>query len=200
MRISTFATVLAFATGLSVSATAVNRSPPWPSSRKTLARRRPRRERKIRGKDQRTQGLHEQRPRGFVCAGRRSRSRHGSESGRGRCCARLGQGGGHAGQERSRQAGGERRSLVAQTSTDAPPRSRSRPDAGGSSAEPRQRAQHGFHGARRSGAAAARLAIERQKALAELDRMKKAAAADAKAIADLEEEARRAGVPPGWLR
>ena len=45
-----------------------------------------------------------------------------------------------------------------------------------------------------------KIGLERQKALAELDRMKKAAAADAKAIADLEEEARRAGVPPGWLR
>jgi hypothetical protein len=46
----------------------------------------------------------------------------------------------------------------------------------------------------------AKIGIERQKALAELDRMQKAATADAKAIADLEEEARRAGVPPGWLR
>jgi len=36
--------------------------------------------------------------------------------------------------------------------------------------------------------------------VAELDRLKKQLLADKKAIADLEEEARRAGVPPGWLR
>jgi hypothetical protein len=41
---------------------------------------------------------------------------------------------------------------------------------------------------------------DRQKAVAELDQMKLALATDKKAIADLEEEARRAGVPPGWLR
>lgn len=41
---------------------------------------------------------------------------------------------------------------------------------------------------------------ERQKALAELDRLKKAIVDEKKAIGDLEEEARRAGVPPGWLR
>ena len=41
---------------------------------------------------------------------------------------------------------------------------------------------------------------DRQKALAELDRLKKAVVDGKKAIADLEEEARRAGVPPGWLR
>ena len=34
----------------------------------------------------------------------------------------------------------------------------------------------------------------------ELERMKEAVSADTKAIADLDEEARRAGVPPGWLR
>jgi hypothetical protein len=41
---------------------------------------------------------------------------------------------------------------------------------------------------------------DRQKSLAELDRVKKQIIADKKAIDDLQEEARRAGVPPGWLR
>jgi hypothetical protein len=41
---------------------------------------------------------------------------------------------------------------------------------------------------------------DRQRALTELDRLKKQIVADRKAVADLEEEARRAGVPPGWLR
>lgn len=41
---------------------------------------------------------------------------------------------------------------------------------------------------------------DRQKALDELARLKKAIESDKKAVADLEEEARRAGVPPGWLR
>lgn len=41
---------------------------------------------------------------------------------------------------------------------------------------------------------------DRQKALNELDRLKKQIIEDRTAIADLEEEARRAGVPPGWLR
>jgi hypothetical protein len=45
-----------------------------------------------------------------------------------------------------------------------------------------------------------KLAGERQKALGELDRLKKQIEAGKKAIADLEEEARRANVPPGWLR
>jgi hypothetical protein len=40
----------------------------------------------------------------------------------------------------------------------------------------------------------------RQKALAELARLQKAIVDDKKAIADFEEEARRAGVSPGWLR
>ncbi len=40
----------------------------------------------------------------------------------------------------------------------------------------------------------------RQKALAELARLNKAVIDDRKAIADFEEEARRAGVSPGWLR
>jgi len=41
---------------------------------------------------------------------------------------------------------------------------------------------------------------DRQKTVAELARLKKTIEEDKKAIADLEEEARRAGVPPGWLR
>lgn len=49
-------------------------------------------------------------------------------------------------------------------------------------------------------AARAEIERERMKALAELDRLKKAVDEDVKAIAALEEEARRAGVPPGWLR
>jgi len=45
-----------------------------------------------------------------------------------------------------------------------------------------------------------RVAADRQKAIAELDRMKNVIAADQKAIAATEEEARRANVPAGWLR
>ena len=41
---------------------------------------------------------------------------------------------------------------------------------------------------------------DRQRALSELTRLKQAVVDGKKAIADLEEEARRAGVPPGWLR
>lgn len=41
---------------------------------------------------------------------------------------------------------------------------------------------------------------DRQKSIAELDRLKKAIQDDKKALTDLDEEARRAGVPPGWLR
>ena len=44
------------------------------------------------------------------------------------------------------------------------------------------------------------LSSERQKALGELDRLKKQIETNKKAIADLEDEARRANVPPGWLR
>jgi hypothetical protein len=44
------------------------------------------------------------------------------------------------------------------------------------------------------------VAADRDKALAELARLKKTILDDKTAIADLEEEARRAGVPPGWLR
>jgi hypothetical protein len=41
---------------------------------------------------------------------------------------------------------------------------------------------------------------ERLRAIAELDRLKQVVPKDKKAIDDLHEEARRAGVPPGWLR
>ena len=41
---------------------------------------------------------------------------------------------------------------------------------------------------------------DRQKALAELDRVKKEIEAHTKAIADIQEEARKAGVPAGWVR
>lgn len=46
----------------------------------------------------------------------------------------------------------------------------------------------------------ARLSEDRQRALAMLDRVKADIDKTRKAIADLEEEARKAGVPPGWLR
>jgi hypothetical protein len=45
-----------------------------------------------------------------------------------------------------------------------------------------------------------RIGTDRQKAVAELDRLKKSIEDGKKAVADLEDEARRAGVPPGWLR
>jgi hypothetical protein len=41
---------------------------------------------------------------------------------------------------------------------------------------------------------------DREKAVAELTRLKEAIQADKKALADFDEEARRASVPPGWLR
>jgi hypothetical protein len=44
------------------------------------------------------------------------------------------------------------------------------------------------------------IAADRQKAVAELERLKGRIELGKKAIADLEEEARRANVPPGWLR
>jgi hypothetical protein len=44
------------------------------------------------------------------------------------------------------------------------------------------------------------LELERQRSMAELDRVKKEIAEQTKAISDIEEEARKAGVPPGWLR
>ncbi len=46
----------------------------------------------------------------------------------------------------------------------------------------------------------AQIELERQRAVSELDRVKREIADQTKAIADLEEEARKAGVPPGWLR
>jgi hypothetical protein len=46
----------------------------------------------------------------------------------------------------------------------------------------------------------AQIADERQKALAELARVTKEIGDTTKLIGDIEEEARRAGVPPGWLR
>lgn len=44
------------------------------------------------------------------------------------------------------------------------------------------------------------IAGDRQKALAELERLRKAIEADKRAIPELEDEARRSGVPAGWLR
>ena|SRR5436190_7041481 len=44
------------------------------------------------------------------------------------------------------------------------------------------------------------LASDRQKSVAELNRLTKQIEDDKKAITDLQEEARRAGVPSGWLR
>ena len=44
------------------------------------------------------------------------------------------------------------------------------------------------------------VAADRQKALTEMERVKKEIADHTKALADLQEEARKAGVPPGWLR
>jgi hypothetical protein len=44
------------------------------------------------------------------------------------------------------------------------------------------------------------IGTDRQKALDELDRMRRSVANDQKAIADFQEEARRADVPAGWLR
>jgi hypothetical protein len=41
---------------------------------------------------------------------------------------------------------------------------------------------------------------ERNRNLAELQRLQKALETDRKAIVDFQEEARRAGVPPGWIR
>jgi hypothetical protein len=44
------------------------------------------------------------------------------------------------------------------------------------------------------------IATERQRALDELDRMTRDQKAATKAVADVEEEARRAGIPAGWVR
>ncbi len=46
----------------------------------------------------------------------------------------------------------------------------------------------------------AKIADDRQKALAEMARLTDDIDKGTKAIADIEEEARRAGVPPGWIR
>lgn len=46
----------------------------------------------------------------------------------------------------------------------------------------------------------ARIADDRQKAMAELDRVRSDLELQKKKIGEIEEEARRAGVPPGWLR
>ena len=46
----------------------------------------------------------------------------------------------------------------------------------------------------------AQIADDRQKALAELARVNKEIDSGNKLIADIEDEARRAGVPPGWIR
>ena len=46
----------------------------------------------------------------------------------------------------------------------------------------------------------ARIGEDRQKAIAEMERVRTEIAALKKAIADIEEEARKASVPPGWLR
>ena len=46
----------------------------------------------------------------------------------------------------------------------------------------------------------ARIAEDRQKAISEMDRVKADMDLQKKKISDAEEEARRAGVPPGWLR
>jgi hypothetical protein len=46
----------------------------------------------------------------------------------------------------------------------------------------------------------ASLATDRQNALADLDRVNQQLADDTKALAGIQEEARRAGVPAGWLR
>jgi hypothetical protein len=46
----------------------------------------------------------------------------------------------------------------------------------------------------------AQIGQNRAKAVAELDRVQREIAAHTKAIAAIEDEARKAGVPPGWLR
>ena len=46
----------------------------------------------------------------------------------------------------------------------------------------------------------AQIEVDRQRALAELDRVKKEIADQTKAISDIQEDARKAGVPPGWVR
>jgi hypothetical protein len=54
--------------------------------------------------------------------------------------------------------------------------------------------------ARSDPAQRAQIGNDRQKALAELDRVKKEIETNTKAIADIQEEGRKASVPAGWLR
>ena len=54
--------------------------------------------------------------------------------------------------------------------------------------------------ARSDPAQRAQIGNDRQKALTELDRVKKEIEANTKAIADIQEEGRKAGVPAGWVR
>jgi len=54
--------------------------------------------------------------------------------------------------------------------------------------------------ARSDPAQRAQIGNDRQKAVAELDRVKKEIEANTKAIADIQEEARKTGVPAGWVR
>ena len=46
----------------------------------------------------------------------------------------------------------------------------------------------------------ARIGEDRQKAIAEMERVQAEIVQYRKQIADIEEEARKAGIPPGWLR
>jgi hypothetical protein len=46
----------------------------------------------------------------------------------------------------------------------------------------------------------ATIVADRDRALAELERLRKQLIVDEEAIAELQREARRANVPPGWLR
>jgi hypothetical protein len=46
----------------------------------------------------------------------------------------------------------------------------------------------------------AQIESERKRALAELERVRKEMTDQTSAISDIEEEARKSGVPPGWLR
>ena len=54
--------------------------------------------------------------------------------------------------------------------------------------------------ARSDPAQRAQIERDRQRAVAELDSLQKAIKADEKALTDFDEEARKASVPPGWLR
>ena len=46
----------------------------------------------------------------------------------------------------------------------------------------------------------AQIELDRQRTIAESERVKREIAEQTKAIADIQDEARKAGVPPGWLR